>query len=262
MVVRLIRRYAVLFLVGTLWGTQANATSSGFCEGKFADIAFKNERYSTIDDKVNAFEDLKNRCGGTGIYEFRLGNMETRAGRLESAEKTLKYGLSLNTPYNKELKAGLADIAIKRGDVSAAEHAYAELAAAYPDWYVPPQNLGLIKIDQGKFNKAIEYLLTANKIERNAFTYQNLAISYNVTGQHELAVQAMNDAFALNKQAAADVDAMLATAMSYGWLNKFDIADGVLRMLMDARPGIEHSAKFQKALRFLKTRQEQSESHS
>lgn len=97
-------------------------------------------------------------------------------------------------------------------------------------------------------------------MEPNAFTYQNLAIAYNVTGQHEKAVEAMNEAFSLNKNAANDVDAMLATALSYGWLNKFDVADGILRMIMDNHPGIQKSAKFQHTLRFLRQHHQQLES--
>jgi tetratricopeptide (TPR) repeat protein len=251
---RLYQRYAVLLLLGFLCQSPVNAADSRFCDSEFDQIAFTNNQYPTLESKLEALRHLKKQCGGTGIYEFRLANLELRAGHLERAEQTLREGLRLDTIYEKELRSGLADIDIKRGNLAAAEKAYVRLAKDYPGWYLPAQNLGLIKIDQEQFDDAIRYLLTANRIEPTAFTDQNLAIAYNVTGQHEKAVEAMNQAFSLSKDAANDVDAMLATALSYGWLNKFDVADGILRMLMDSHPGIQESVKFQRALRFLRKR--------
>jgi len=198
-------------------------------------------------------------CGGSGIYEYRLANLQMRAGRLESAGRTLKRGLNLDTPYKRELRAGLADLKIKKGDVKGAKEAYRKLATDYPDWYRPPQQLGAIEIDLEHFTRAIEHLRRANRLKPSDFTFRNLAIAYHVTGQHEPAVKAMNEAFALDKAAARDADAMLATALSYGRLNKFKVADGILRMLIKVRPEVEQTEKFQKAVRFLKRLHAQAE---
>jgi tetratricopeptide (TPR) repeat protein len=165
-----------------------------------------------------------------------LGNLYTAARLYDKARKVAETGLALKTLYQKELLSTLAGVDVSEQKLDAALEKFQAVVKAYPDWYDGYEGVGTVKLMQRKFEEAIQYLNEANKRERRAYTYRNLTIAYHQLKRNEEATKAINAAYELDKDIVKDRDAMLAAARSYVFLGKYKVADGFIKMLLQAKP--------------------------
>jgi len=191
-----------------------------------------------LEDRLREWSSLGGKCGNSGIYESRLSTLYTQAGLYDKARKTAEGGLALQTSYKKELLGAIADANLAEQKIEPAYQQYEALIKTYPDWYDGYLGIGTIKLIQGKYEEAVRYLSEANKREQFAFTYRNLTLAYHKLGQHEEAVKAINAAYQIDKGIVRDRDAMLFAARSYVFLGKYKVADGFLKMLLQAKPEV------------------------
>jgi tetratricopeptide (TPR) repeat protein len=113
------------------------------------------------------------------------------------------------------------------------------------------RGVGAIKLVQHQFEESIRYLNEGAKRTRTYDIYRNLTIAYHSLGRNEEAVQAMNEAYAIDKAIVKDRDAMLAAARAYVYLGKLRAADGTLKMLVQAVPEAANDPQVHKVMAYV-----------
>lgn len=197
------------------------------------------KQFPKPDDRILEWSSLSEKCANSGIYESRLSTLYALAGLYDKARKVAEAGLALKTLYEKDLLGAIADADLAEQKFDRAFQQYEALIKAYPDWYDGYYGVGTIKLIQGKYEEAVRYLNEANRRDQQyAPTYRNLTLAYHKLGQHEETVKAINSAYQLNKGIVRDRDAMLSAARSYALLGKYKVADGFLKMLLEAKPEV------------------------
>ena len=108
-----------------------------------------------------------------------------------------------------------------------------------------------MKLLQHKFEESIPYLNEAAKRHRAFDIYRNLTIAYAQLGPHEEAVKAMNEGYAIDKSMVKDRESMHAAAVSYIFLGKLHVADGFLKMLIQADPQAANDPEIHKTMAYV-----------
>jgi tetratricopeptide (TPR) repeat protein len=156
-----------------------------------------------VEDRLRNWSALSAKCGNSGIYEPRLGTLYTQAGQYDKARAVVESGLTLKTPYRKELLSTLAGVDLSQQNLSRALERYESMVKSYPDWYDGYSGVGAVKLMQGKFEDAVRYLSEAAKREKRIHIYRNLTIAYHQLGKNEEAVRAINAAYKLDQELRA-----------------------------------------------------------
>lgn len=207
-----------------------------------------------VEDRIRNWSALKAKCGKSGIYESRLGTLYTLAGQYDKARAVIEAGLALRTPYRKELLSTLAGVELGQQNLSRALEHYEAIIKSYPDWHDGYGGVGTVKLMQGKFEEAVRYLNEAAKRGKHRYIYRQLTIAYHQLGRNEEAVKAINAAYRLDQGVAADRDAMLAAAKSYAFLGKYKLADGFLKMLVQAKPEARNDPEVVQTMNYVSKR--------
>ena len=230
--------FFTFFVVGS-----ATALAKNTCEKEWDEV-LSSKSMSSIESKIEYWKRKSKDCGKTGIYEFRMGHLYTASGKLSKAESALNKGLSYKTEYKKELLSGLADLHLKKRDWKSAESKYKSIIAEYPQWYNGYQGLGTVKLIKKDFKQSIDLLNKSNQLQATALSYRHLTIAYHQIGDHANTVKSINSAFKINSNIQSDRDAMMAGAVSYAKLGKYKVSDGLLGMLLKARPEVQNDEQF------------------
>lgn len=235
-----------IFICALTLGSMASiaaTVNTNKCEEEWKQV-LDDRQFSDIQSKIKHWESLAPRCAHSGLYEFRLGNLYTQAKQLEKAKALIKEGLAYKTEHDGELRLGMGDIYLFANDINGAEKEYKAVVQKYPDWFAGYQKLGTVAIARLKFNEAIKWMEEANKKQRHAFTYRELTIAHHQLNQHEQAIKALNAAFELDQNLIVkDRDAMLSGAISYTKIGKYKVANGIIGMLLEARPDLRSDAE-------------------
>ena len=111
--------------------------------------------------------------------------------------------------------------------------------------------MGIVKLIKKEFKQSIDLLNKSNQLQATALSYRNLTIAYHQSGDHANTVKSINSAFEINSNIQSDRDAMMAGAVSYAKLGKYKVADGLLGMLLKARPEVQNDEQFIKTASFV-----------
>jgi len=244
------KRISAILIFTFFVAGHAIATAKNSCEKEWDEV-LSSKSLSSYDSKIEYWKSKSKACGKTGIYEFRLGHLYTMSGQLSKAESAFNNGLSYKTKYRKELLSGLADLHLKKSDWKSAESTYKRIISEYPQWYNGYQGLGIVKLIKKEFKQSIDLLNKSNQLQATSLSYRNLTIAYHQIGDHANTVNSINSAFEIDSNIQSDRDAMLAAAVSYAKLGKYKVADGLLGMLLKARPEVQNDEQFIKIASFV-----------
>lgn len=230
----------------------ANTLNTNTCEKEYAEILHGNT-YPTHDAKLKYWHSLKNKCGGSGFYEYRLGVLSLQAGDLGAANTAFKQGLALHSPYQKEILLGMSDLALAKGDTKGGVSGAEELMREYPNWFAGYQQMGSIKLRLGDFADSIPYFVNATRREhKDWFSYGSLAIAYQRLGDYRESIAALGKAFGIDQYSVGSQrDMMLAGASAYVSVGKLDIAHGVLMILLKYNPQERNDPQFVKLITYV-----------
>lgn len=248
-------RFLGLLVLCTIWSISAEANpvtesvNKDPCNDEWQQVL---ARYPKVEDRIEHWAALS-RCAHSGIYESRLSALYNQAGMFKKARKLADAGLTLHTPYRKELLSNLAGVDLSELKLDTALRKYEAIIKHYPDWYDGYGGVGTVKLMQNKFDEAVQFLNEAVKREHEEhyYIYRNLTLAYHKLGVHEEVVKAINTAYALNKNVVRDRDAMLCAARSYALLGKYKVANGLLGMLLQARPEVGTDPEVVRVARFV-----------
>jgi len=227
----------------------------GFMEVAHADKAtcqqafhkmYKEEKYRSIESKINYWLSVKSECGGNGAYEYQLGKLYTYAKAYDKAETTFLDGLKLNTQFSRDLKLGIAEIALHKSQFSDAFERFSSLQLEYPDWHIPYQKLGQLYIEADEQDKAIFNLEKSNQLKESADTYAALVITYYNVNRYDDSVAALDKAIRLNPKIARHRQAMYAAALSHFSQKRYRQSGYVLSVLLKQDPSVSDDKMFQK----------------
>ena len=238
----------------------AATVNTNKCEEDWNQV-MDDKRFPDIQSKVKQWESLTPKCAGSGLYESRLGNLYTQGKQFDKARASIEQGLSYKTKYDGELWVEMGNIYLLTNDISAAEKQFTLVVQKYPDWFLGYQGLGTADLMRHRFREAIKWLGEATKRQQHAFTYRELTIAHHHLGQHEQAVKALDIAFGLDQNLIVkDRDAMLAGAVSYTKVGKYKVANGIVGMLLEARPDLRNDTEIIRVQKFVTKKLKEIES--
>ncbi len=212
---------------------------------------------ASTEDKIREWSGLKAKCGISGLYEYRMGVLDVLAGRYDEARTVTQAALAPGTPYEKYLLSVIANADLGQGNLDSSLLRYEALIKKYPEYYDGYAGVGAVKLVQHKIEESIQYLNEGAKRARTLDIYRNLTIAYAQLGRHEEAVKAMNDAYAIDKSIVKDRESMHAAAISYILLGKLHVADGFLKMLVQADPQAANDPEIRKTMGYVSKKLEE-----
>ena len=219
------------------------------CGNEWAEIVDTN-KYPSWEKKIKHWESLNSKCSKTGIYEYRLSLLYTFVSNFEKAKSIIDNALKYNK-YKKELLVGYFNIYVKQQKWEEAYKRAKITVQEYPNWNISHQNLGAIELIKQKYPSAIKSLEKSNSINPTFTAYRHLIVAYHQVGNHEQAIKSINTAFSLNNSIKSDREAMLAAAISYAQVKKYKVSDGLLNMLLKAKPEMKNDKEFLRIAEFV-----------
>lgn len=242
-----------------VWGLLSLVTTATYaynkntCEPEFKAL-ISGSKYPDLKSRLKQWQVLEPKCGGSGLYEFRLANLQIRAHAYKAAHITIRKGLRLHTPYRKMLLIALSDLADLQGNMAENKKLVEKIMEEYPNWFAGYQARGALGIEQGRYAEAIPYFKKA--VSRNPkawFSYGSLAIAYQRLGKNKEAISAIDKAFSIDQyDVGGQRDMMLAATRSYLSIGRPDIAHGVLLILMKYNPSEQRDPEAVKLMKYVK----------
>lgn len=154
------------------------------------DVALSFDKFDTA---------LKLNPDNPYIYEG-LGHVNYFAKNYTDAIRQLQKAIDLD-PKNSNYYIFLADIYLELDNVYEAERMYKEAIFIDENNPVSRAKLGVIKLRQREMEKAREHLGIAVKLEPNNWDYlYNLALVYEMSAEHSLAIETYNKVLELNPE--------------------------------------------------------------
>lgn len=237
---------AALLMTSSAPGANA-ATASRLAQCQAAYQEFLALPEKDIHAQIRWWQSQEPICSGTGLYEYFLGKLHLRADRFGDATRAFQTGLELDSIYEKELQLALGDVELVQNRTEEAEEVYRRVALRYPEWSQGHHALGLALWMKGELEPAIVSLERANELNQSAATFRILTMAYYSTGNYESSADALNRAYSLDESISGDRDPMVAGIRSYTELGKYEVARGLLAMLLRANPDIRSDEEFLKA---------------
>jgi tetratricopeptide (TPR) repeat protein len=253
-------------IVPVLWGfltmTDPNVTIAAAkkldCEAEFVQVMEDVSRYPDLQSKIKRMEAMA-QCKGTGIYESRLGEFYTQAGRYTEARDVIRSGLSRKSGYEKNLRLGLSGVDFHQGNLSLAEDEARALIKNYPEWAGGYGALAEVQLVQQHFQDGIENLERANVLEPSSGAYTLLTMAYYKMNRPRDAAVAMQKALRLDRDALKHTQAVCATAYSLVALGHLPEAEELLVKHLTVQPGAANDPTYQAATALVKKKiQEQN----
>jgi tetratricopeptide (TPR) repeat protein len=224
------------------------SVNKNLCNNEWRQILQNNR---TMEGRLQRWSSLNEKCANSGLYEARLTSLYTFTRQYDKAKKTAESGLALKTSYDKELRSALAGVYLDEQDLDSALHQYQVLIKAYPDWFDGYGGVGAVKLIQHKFDDAVHYLTEADKRGHALYIYEDLTIAYHELGRNKEAADELDKGYRYDKTIAADRDTMVAAARSYILLGRYDVADGLLKLLLRANPAVASDKQYVATVQFV-----------
>ncbi|NVK21210.1 MAG: hypothetical protein HWD86_01715 [Kangiellaceae bacterium] len=151
-----------------------------------------------------------------------------------------------STVYGEDYKQAILDgvLTIKEADNLIKK--YSHIIETHPDWYGGYSALATIYLMIEKYNESVHYSKLSLQKEANADAYHNLAIAFTRVSKYQLAIEAADKAFSLNKEYQSNLDFMTSTSRAYAEIGKLDTAKNLLAMLIANNPSVKQKLKANK----------------
>ena len=153
----------------------------------------------------------------------------------------------------------MADVHFQRGahsdnkqDMMEAERLSLKVIEDYPEWYGGYEQMGGIRFLQDNFEDAIKYPKMSVERGETALAYRNLVVAYHNIRNPTLSIESMKRAYELDEKLFGDKNMMLAVAVSYAQLKKFELARNSLAVLRQHRPDITENNDFNQVAAYIK----------
>ncbi len=231
------------------------------------DVYFENNSYDEVIEIFRVGADEK--CKSTGFYFLKLGWLAVLNSDFELGLNSFDQGIALKSGYVKQLKLAKADYYFQLGAKQEGEQQkiylikseaeYKKLIENIPNFYDAYNKFTGLLLVLGKYEQVIQYGKLALEGGEYEFSYRNLTISYQKLNQYMSAITSMKKAFSLNKDIFGDTDFMLATALSYSSLGKFEHSLKVLQKLVELKPKAINEDDFQNVAKYIRNEVQKKE---
>lgn len=215
---------------------------------------------------LKKWRSLEGRCGGTSIYWGRLAMIQLLSNDLQGAKNSLAKDGAGDNSYGYATDAAKVQIQVqerlaskkplKKSEIVDFENAYQKIVEKYPKWPTGYALLGGMQTLLGKHLDAIKSLGIAQKGDAYQLwgVYRNLTISLSALDKHKEALDAADQAGALNGDLLADPSFVYAVATSHAALGYLDDAENFLKIIATKRPDVKQDPDYIKAVDFYKAR--------
>ena len=236
-----------LLMVGAIASSGAGATTeiastkadsharAANCEAQFRSLMEDNKVDATAERKLTHWMSLATACGGTSLYQLRLGGLNVEAGRLSDAKAAFLSGLKMGGS-EKEIEFGICDVEFRLGHLKTSLELANRLTAKYPEWSSGYSATAQVQLVERDFDAAIENLEHANSLEPSSGAYQLLAMAYYQQKRPRESARSMQQALKLNRGALRNTQAVCATANSLVQLGHVPEADELLKKHLELKP--------------------------
>jgi tetratricopeptide (TPR) repeat protein len=221
----------------------ASAATKGTCEKEWDQLQ-GDSRFATVPAKIKQFEGYASSCAGSGLYEVQLSRLYMREKDFAKAEDLLDNALKQNMPHRKEILFQEGIIYGADQDLVRAEATYKILIRDYPDSHEGYSGLGDVLLAQRRAKESIEQYERAIALQPSSTTYRNLVLAYVQERRFSDAIGAFDKYYRLDNGAFGDRDAVMSAALAYAKQGELELADGALRGLLKARPGVKDDVAF------------------
>jgi tetratricopeptide (TPR) repeat protein len=213
------------------------------CDKQFADLFEDSNEHRTADGRLNRWKALAPKCGGTSIYQLRLGGLYVAAGQLHKAKNAFTLGQE-KAGNDKELRLGIADVEFRSGNLEASMAIARQLIVAYPNWPSGYSAVAQIQLVRHNFDDAISNLEHATSLGPTSGAFQLLAMAYFQQQRPRESALAMQRALKLDRGALRNTQAVCATANSLVQLGHVAEADELLKKHLALRPEVATNSTF------------------
>jgi tetratricopeptide (TPR) repeat protein len=132
-----------------------------------------------------------------------------------------------------------ADQLRQRGELDRAEAICTTLVRQHPDYIAALHTLGLVYLDEGKFERALDCLIRAQMHDpENWLTLTALGLCYVRLGAADMAIQTLNRALAIG---AKDAGIFASLGEAYRNEREYELAENAYRNALALDPGLELS---------------------
>jgi hypothetical protein len=236
--------------------------SEEWCEGKWVSESGKLISNQTaepnLDLMLSKWRAHEPSCGSTVTYITHLAIIQMLQRDFASAKATLvkvnrksSYGYLVDSAnVQLDIQEKLAsNKAFSQEDYLRYEGVYKNIVKKHPNWLNGYALLGGVQTELAKHKEAIANLKKAESSYGydHYYVYRNLTISYAALNQNRAALDAADKAAALNKNAFADIEFVIAYAnvsIEEGYLGD---AQNALKVLLAKQPEVENNVEFVKA---------------
>lgn len=163
-------------------------------------------------------------------------------------------GIKLAEKANLSLQVAAADDVLDDAEYEDLQAQYQHIIEKFPEWSEGYSGMATLAVMKNQCDDVIHYANIANSKQHNEMAYYSLTLCYTKTARYEEAVNAANTAIALNEALTKNSEFMIYSAFAFTEVGKYDVARGLLGMIMKEEPEIKSNKKFLLAGRNLATR--------
>lgn len=202
--------------------------------------------------KIEQLEAREAECGGSGYYEYYLGQLYGTQRRYPEAIDILTKAARIDMPlaYERSVRLSLADAYHLTGDIETAMSHYSSLIESYPEWAYGQLSFGVFLLDNEAPEKAITHLENANSIKPNSPKItRELATAYYFAGQPEKVIKYVGKTHELiGNDMFSDRRLVAIAARAHLSLGEVENAENVLGALINADPEAQSDELVRKAI--------------
>lgn len=225
------------------------------CENEYSKmVSGKDLTRDEAPKLISKWKTFGGVCKGTGMYEFRMGNLYRLAGDNNKAKQILESALSEKVKYSNYVRTELLDIkfnellysgAQDRSKYEAIVHQLSTMAekdntTTYIYGQLATDQI-ILQDWQGAINSATKALLIDNNSE---IALRTLVIAFSKTGKYHLAQRTIDKVAPLYPDLKADVAFDFAAARTYVALGAPKISESILKVLVHYHPQVKNDRGF------------------
>ncbi len=209
------------------------SSTSPVCEQQSTNILTS---FASNQDRVTRMLSLGDDCAGSGIYEARLLQLFDEARRFEEGEALRAPALALDSAYEKEILAALAQLALSQSNKEEATVYVRELLQQYPEWPHSLISAARVARAEHQYSAAMLLVETANGIEETSEGILLQSSLHYSEGEYEAALERFDDALRRDPSAMRLTQSVLVAAFSFKELGRREEGRQLLARHVEALP--------------------------
>jgi len=163
-------------------------------------------------------------------------------------------GVKLAEKANQSLQTATADDVLDDAEHEDLRTQYQHIIDQFPEWSEGYSGMATLAMMTNQCDAVIHYANTANSKQPDAMAYYALTLCYTKAARYEDAVGAANATISINEDLTKNSEFMIYSAFAFTEVGKFDVARGLLAMILKEKPEIKSNEKFLMTGRNLATR--------